>query len=782
MASRTRIRKAQPVKPLAKPRKGALVRWLAALAVLVSAVIALVLWVHSGLGTRGSAVAKASDPGFVLRPDAEVFATYTGSGSCRDCHRQEYDSWRQSHHGLAERAVDSKLDGPAFVPGRTFDHGSQKSSVFADGTGFHISSKDLTGQASPQAVVRVIGVDPLRQFLVTAPDGRLQTMEASYDPHRNQWFDVYGNEDRQPGEWGHWTGRGMTWNVMCAACHNTRVRKNYDESSASYHTAMAEMTVSCEACHGPMKAHAQWQQHRYASPGGKDPNLNPPSRDQVFDTCGSCHSRRGELTGDFAPGDSFFDHYILNVVNGSEVYYPDGQVHEEDYELAAFLGSKMHAAGLRCVDCHDPHSGKTLLPGDSVCMRCHTGADPAYRKAPVIDPAAHTFHKPQSSGSRCVNCHMPQTTYMQRHSRHDHGFTTPDPLLTKQLGIPNACNRCHADKDVQWSLDASEKWYGSKLDRPSRHRAQAIGAARRGDVASRPALLALLGDSNQPPYWKASAAELLAQWAADPAVRSALLQLVSSDHPIVREAATRALAPAAPHDQAVAAVLQARLADPSRNVRVMAADALRESVDPTSPAGRELLRFLDTESDQPAGQLHQAMYAMSRQDVRGAAEHLQRAITLDPRSAALRREIAVAYGTLNFPGEALTQIQQACQLDPDNAEYQYLLGLSYAEVGRIGPAAGALERAVQLDPRHARAWYNLGLMRRNLGQSDPALQALRQAEAVDPSDADFPYARATILAQLGRTGEARAAAQHAVQLRPDFGAALQLLSALPTNP
>jgi tetratricopeptide (TPR) repeat protein len=727
-------------------------------------------------------VAKASDPGFVLRPEAEVFATYAGSGSCRDCHRQEYDSWRQSHHGLAERAVDSKLDGPAFVPGRTFDHGSQKSSVLADGTGFHISSKDLTGRASPQTVVRVIGVDPLRQFLVTAPDGRLQTMEASYDPGRNQWFDVYGNEDRQPGEWGHWTGRGMTWNVMCAACHNTRVRKNYDESSDSYHTAMAEITVSCEACHGPMKAHAQWQQHRYASPGGKDAALKPPSRDQVFDTCASCHSRRGELTGDFAPGDSFFDHYILNVVNGSEVYYPDGQVHEEDYELAAFLGSKMHAAGVRCVDCHDSHSGQTLLPGDSVCMRCHTGADPGYRKAPVIDPAAHTFHHPQSSGSRCVNCHMPQTTYMQRHSRHDHGFTTPDPLLTRQLGVPNACNRCHADKDAQWSLDASEKWYGSKLDRPSRHRAQAIGAARRGEVASRPALLALLGDSNQPPYWKASATELLAQWTADPAVRSALLQLVSSDHPMVREAATRALAPVAPHDQAVAAALQGRLADPSRNVRVMAADALRETVDPTSPAGRELLRFLDTEADQPAGQLHKAMYAMSRQDVRGAAAHLQRAIALDPRSAALRREVAVAYGTLNLSGEALTQIRQACQLEPDNAEYQYLLGLSYAEVGRIGPAAGALERAVQLDPRHARAWYNLGLVRRNLGQSDPALQALRQAEAVDPSDADFPYARATILAQLGRTGEARAAAQHAVQLRPDFGAALQLLNALPTNP
>src|SRR5437764_1151098 len=84
----------------------------------------------------------------------------------------------------------------------------------------------------------------------TIPGGRLQTLEASYDPHKNQWFNVYGNEDRHFGEWGHWTGRGMNWNSMCASCHNTRVRKNYDEKSDSYQTTMAQLTVSCESCHG----------------------------------------------------------------------------------------------------------------------------------------------------------------------------------------------------------------------------------------------------------------------------------------------------------------------------------------------------------------------------------------------------------------------------------------------------------------------------------------------------------------------------------------------------
>ena len=143
---------------------------------------------------------------------------------------------------------------------------------------------------------------------------------------------------------------------------------------------------------------------------------------------------------------------------------------------------------------------------------------------------------------------------------------------------------------------------------------------------------------------------------------------------------------------------------------------------------------------------------MSRQDVRGAAEHLQRAIALDPRSAALRREIAVAYGTLNFPGEALTQIQQACQLDPDNAEYQYLLGLSYAEVGRIGPAAGALERAVQL---YIRVTPRPGTTGTGAKKSRSEHYGVAGDQQTKPSIRPTPISpmpTPTILAQHGRTG------------------------------
>jgi hypothetical protein len=153
--------------------------------------------------------------------DAAVFAAYAGSGACRGCHRGAYEKWAASKHGLAERAISDGMDLAAFDPPRSFRHGTQSTEVTKVNGRYEITADGLSGRETVVAT-RVIGNDPLRQFVVDAGRGREQVLEASYDPHRNEWFNVYGDEDRRPGEWGHWSGRGMTWNTMCASCHNTR--------------------------------------------------------------------------------------------------------------------------------------------------------------------------------------------------------------------------------------------------------------------------------------------------------------------------------------------------------------------------------------------------------------------------------------------------------------------------------------------------------------------------------------------------------------------------------
>jgi tetratricopeptide (TPR) repeat protein len=731
------------------------------------------------------------------------FAAYAGSASCENCHREEYNVWRASHHGLAERAPAADMDRAAFVPARSFSAGVEHAAVQWDGTNFLVTCVGLSRSNETHRVVRVIGNDPLRQFVVSFPGGRLQSLEASYDPHRNEWFDSFGQENRQPGEWGHWTGRGMNWNDMCAVCHNTRLHKNYDAAVDAYHTTMAERTVGCEACHGPMQAHVDWQ-HQYGQSSRVDVTVPKLTKQQKFDNCGYCHSRRGELTADFQPGDDFFDHASLAIVDASDTFYPDGQIREEDYEFTAFHGSHMHAAGVTCLDCHNPHSGKTLLPGNYLCLRCHSGS---YPKAPKIDPVAHSHHQVfgydatnkvfntdlmaykmvaiagaiKETGGECVNCHMPQTVYMQRHGRHDHGFTSPDPWLTKESGIPNACNRCHADKSVDWAVATTEKWYGDKMNRPARARTQILVKARNGDPDT-PSLLMNLLIGNDTPYWKAVAAGFLGQWAEQPSAKDALLQALKSDSPLVREQTVHALeSVAAENDGPTVEALNGLLNDPRLNVRLAAAWALKATLPTNSPTAREQQEYLNLHADQPMGQAQWGAYYLARGDLDEAFKHYTQAIQWDANSAPFYHDLAIVLSLQGKNREAVTQLETACRLEPREADYAYGLGLAWAEAGDLTNAAAAMQKATVINPRHPRAWYNLGLIEQSLGQTATALEALQTAESVSPGDAGIPYARATILIRLGQLDEARQAARKALKIDPDYDNAKRLLEAVPAN-
>lgn len=767
-----------------------------------AAIVIVVLLVNRPDPSRPPGITPANivtTNSFALESETKTYAAYGGSASCRECHEEAYALWAKSHHGLAERPPTAARDDAAFVPARTFAHATQQTTVLATNGHYALRAIGASGSNETFFVDRVIGHDPLRQFLIPFLGGRWQTAEASWDPRSNEWFNVYGTEDRQPGEWGHWTGRGMNWNTMCATCHNTRLRKNYDPTNDVFRTTMVERGVGCESCHGPMQDHNAWQ----AAHQGKnlvDPTIKKLSRDQMFDTCAACHSRRGEITGDPRPGDSFFDHHLLSIVDESDLFYPDGQIRDEDYEVTAFLGSRMFHKGVRCVDCHDFHSAKVRLPGNMMCLSCHSVGQ---TNAPVINPVTHSQHKVfgfdtngvmldfdlstyqpgaiKETGGECVNCHMPQTVYMQRHWRHDHGFTIPDPLLTKQFGIPNACNRCHKEKDTDWALDYVTKWYGDKMNRPYRQRAQTIARARNGEASARDLLRKMLQTAEQD-YWRAVAANLLERWVGEPAVTQLLVTRLSDTNALVRQNILQTLAALGPSSPAeVRAAVQARLTDPARSVRVLAAQSLAPSLPLDSLAGTELLHMLNHNADQPAGQMQLGAFALTRGQTTNALQHFQTAARWDPFSPGIHHEAAIVLSQLGRPRDAVSELQEAVRLAPRDAEFRFKLALAWNELGDTAKVLAELETAVKLDPRHARAAYNLGLARNAAGNPSGAIQALFAAESAAPEDAAIPYARATIHAQLGQIPEARQAAKRALELNPQFSAAANLLRQLPQN-
>src|SRR2546422_2671696 len=114
----------------------------------------------------------------MIPDEKEVFAAYAGSVSCKECHEEAHDLWKTSNHALAERHLAAVLDEPAFQPARIFQHGSQHTTVRLTNGQYEVVALGPAKRYEPFTVQRIIGKDPLRQFLVQFPGGRYQTLEA----------------------------------------------------------------------------------------------------------------------------------------------------------------------------------------------------------------------------------------------------------------------------------------------------------------------------------------------------------------------------------------------------------------------------------------------------------------------------------------------------------------------------------------------------------------------------------------------------------------------------
>src|SRR5262249_29298395 len=195
----------------------------------------------------------------------------------------------------------------------------------------------------------------------------------------------------------------------------------------------------------------------------------------------------------------------------------------EVYEYGSFRQSKMYQQGVRCSDCHNPHTGKVREMGNALCTQCH-GAPPNPRfpaaGTKVYDSPAHFFHKPGSPGAQCVNCHMPLKNYMVVHGRRDHSLRIPRPDLTVKIGTPNACNACHKDRPARWATAAVEKWYGHPAGQTP-HYGEAVAAGRAGSPGAESQLIALLGDRQQPGIVRATALGALRGPGSAPAIVAA---------------------------------------------------------------------------------------------------------------------------------------------------------------------------------------------------------------------------------------------------------------------
>lgn len=692
------------------------------------------------------------------------------SAQCMECHKDIHHHWQKSHHGQANRLIRLALDSEPFSNKKLTTRSEKWSFSMDDG------KPVVTADGQSHRAGMAIGVEPLIQYLTASDDGRWQTPNAAWDPVKKEWFDVFSGDLRTSADWGHWSGRGMTWNTQCAFCHMTGFHKNYDIATDSYASKWREMGVGCTQCHGGTAEHAD-QKTGCLIDLAKHRQTKTAHPERVLESCASCHSRRAEFDDDFHHGKKFGDHYQLQLPTHPHLYYPDGQIKDEVYVWTSFRLSNMGHQGVSCMDCHDPHTTKLKMPvaNNTLCMSCHGGgSNGRIEGATIINPATHTHHAPGSKGSSCVECHMTHTTYMGRDPRRDHGFHVPDPQMTKELGIPNACNKCHDDKDADWAVTWTNTWFGKKMHTPERKRqrarTRAIGAAFNGQPDSIDALLAAYANEKNP-AWRATLMQIMQPWATDPRVQRLGREGVHSKDSLLRASACMVLE----FSPGNGPWLEPMLNDPVKEVRMAAAWAMRTRLSLRSEVRNELERALAFTADQPAGAMRTAQLAIDAGQLEKAQRWMQRAVTLDASSAAAHEAYAILLGQMNKPGDALEQLRKADQLEPDNARYQYLMALTHSELGRKDKAGELLKKAIRLNPNFDRAHYNLGLLLAGQNKLDAAIASIRRAETINPAVPDYPYARATLHLRKGDKAAAFEACRTVLGIQRDHPQAIQLL-------
>ncbi|WP_395665846.1 multiheme c-type cytochrome [Methylocella sp.] len=721
---------------------------------------------------------------------ADAPPAYVGSNACAACHAPQFRAWASSHHAQAmARATPETVLGN-FNDQRA-EHMGASARFFRDGDRFMVETQGRDGALATFEISDTFGVFPLQQYLVSFPDGRRQALPFAWDARARKdggqrWIFLHPGEAVPAADPLHWTRPLQNWNFMCAECHSTALAKNYDAAADRFDTRFSEISVGCEACHGPGRGHVDWASgardpsvaHKgFASIAARRPapDFSPdpatgspahgvarPAGDEV-ETCARCHARRGIFSEDWRPGRPLADtHREALLTDG--LFEDDGQMKDEVFNDQAFKQSLMYAKGVVCSDCHDPHSTQLAAPGAAVCSACHSPEK--------FESASHSGHAPGPGAPDCVSCHMPARTYMVVDVRHDHSFRVPRPDLSVALETPNACNDCHADKSAGWAAQAVERWHGP--DRKGfQSWAEPFHLARRGDPAARETLIALAGSSAAPGLARATALEELGQFPSR-ATQEAVRKALADPDPIVRAQATRSLADA-PLDMRWRAASSA-LSDPVADVRLAAAELLADQ--PPAALGdadraRLLSAFAEFEAaqrlnaDRAEGRANLASFLMRRGDPAGAEAELLAGLKLNPEAAALSINLADLYRALGREADADVVLAKALSRQPGSAGLRHAHGLALVRAKRYDEALAELAAAVRLAPGAARYAYVHAVALRSLGRASEAKDALAQALTLNPNDVDLLTLALDEALRNRDFASARAQAGSLARLRPD---------------
>ncbi|MEO8472607.1 MAG: multiheme c-type cytochrome [Chryseolinea sp.] len=355
---------------------------------ITASVIAVALCVATCNGLK-----KSEDGAGVKNLKDEEFA---GSISCRQCHKDISEAHKLTAHFRSSQVVNVTTSLGNFSPGNnTFVLNDRLKVMMEKKSDTLFQTGFVDGwKAIRKPMELIIGAGRKAQTYLYWQDNKLFQLPVSYYSPLNAWCNSPGYPtDRILFD------RPIT--ARCIECHGTYAKTVSEDNTDLFDRDQMILGVDCERCHGPAKAHVDFQ---LQNPGKKDASLivNPSklSRQLQLDNCALCHSGVRKLKQpafSFAVGDKLEEFSIPDYSNDSVAAL---DVHGNQYGLLTsskcFISSEMD-----CSSCHNVHvkEAEQLNTFSQRCSKCH-------------EKVNHTFDQQLSTQSgmltgNCIDCHMP---------------------------------------------------------------------------------------------------------------------------------------------------------------------------------------------------------------------------------------------------------------------------------------------------------------------------------------------------------------------------------------
>jgi tetratricopeptide (TPR) repeat protein len=373
---------------------------------------------------------------------------------------------------------------------------------------------------------------------------------------------------------------------------------------------------------------------------------------------------------------------------------------------------------------------------------------------------------------------MPEETYMVIDGRRDHGFQTPRPDLSVKTGSPNACIRCHSDKDNGWAAQALDRWYGEQW-RKRPHWAWDFIEAMRGNTAVGAKLMELAKDPSVPVIVQASALALAARAPRDETVRAAQ-PFLTAENALIRAEVLTLLEPLSPQERWRLA--NALLSDPDRLVRTEAARVLADA--PRLDFGEADRQRLDNaiaeyeaalhvHSDFPANATLLGTLYVRLGRLGDAEAWLRQAIALDRQFVGAYVNLADLYRQQNQDQKAVAILLEGLQQAPQAADLHHALGLTYVRLDQTSDALARLQKAMELAPDNARYAFVYAVALHDTGAPQHGIETLKRMLQRQPDNGEVLSALINWSLEQRDYARAKQYMSHFEQLHPSDAALTQ---------